>query len=334
MHAYGLYFLKRLGLFLAVVVAGITAAFFITHMTPLDPVEQTITTLSAYGQTSPAAVAEMRRVLNELYGTDQPLMAQYLNYWRRLVTGDLGPSLSSYPTPVFSLIARAIPWTFGLLGTATVLSWIIGNYLGGLAGYYQNNRLLKTVGVVAMGLQPIPYYIVAFVVLVLFGSVWPILPISGGYARGLTPGWNLDFMLSVVAHSILPALSLLLVGLGTWFLGMRSLVSNIVTEDYVTYAELAGVDRRRIHGAYVMRNALLPQTTGLAMSLGTIFSGTVITEYVFSYPGLGRLLILGVTAGDYNLVLGVTSISIIGVALAVFIVDMLYPVLDPRVRLS
>jgi peptide/nickel transport system permease protein len=145
-------------------------------------------------------------------------------------------------------------------------------------------------------------------------------------------GFNLTFILSVLKHSILPALSLMLVGLGGWFLGMRSLVSNIVNEDYVVYAELAGVDQRRILGSYVMRNALLPQVTGLALSLGAIFNGAIITEQVFGYPGIGSLLVSAVYAGDYGLVLGVTTVAIVGVSSAVLIIDLVYPLFDPRVR--
>ena len=168
-----------------------------------------------------------------------------------------------------------------------------------------------------MGLHPVPYYIVALVLLIVFGFLWPVLPISGGSAMNIPQGWTWTFMLSVLKHSILPALSLILIGLGSWFLGMRSLVSNIVTEDYVVYAELGGVDARRILSSYVMRNALVPQVTGLAMSLGAIFNGAVITEKVFGYPGLGSLLVDAVYAGDYGLVLGVTTVSILGVSVGV-----------------
>jgi peptide/nickel transport system permease protein len=148
----------------------------------------------------------------------------------------------------------------------------------------------------------------------------------------VTPGWNWPYISSVIQHATLPALSLVLVGFGGWFLGMRALVSNVVTEDYVTYAELAGVKRSTIVTGYVMRNALVPQLTALAMALGGVFSGTVITEQVFNYPGLGSLLIDAVNAGDYSLVLAVSSVSVTAVALAIFIVDLLYPILDPRVR--
>ena len=148
------------------------------------------------------------------------------------------------------------------------------------------------------------------------------------------PNLSLSFIGTVLYHSFLPALSLILVGIGGWFLGMRSLVSNVVTEDYVIYAELGGVDRNRILSSYVMRNALMPQVTGLAMALGSIFNGAIITEEVFGYPGIGNLLIDGVQDGDYSLVLGVTSITIIAVSAAVFLIDMLYPLLDPRVQAS
>ncbi|HKX09928.1 MAG TPA: ABC transporter permease, partial [Stellaceae bacterium] len=183
-----------------------------------------------------------------------------------------------------------------------------------------------------MGFHPIPYYIVAFVLLIVFGFVWPVLPITGGAEMNLAQAFDLAYVESVLVHSILPVASLVLVGLGGWFMGMRSLVSNIVSEDYVLYAEIAGVDRRRILTSYVMRNALLPQVTGLAMSLGAIFNGAIITEQVFGYPGIGSLLVGAVHAGDYSLVLGVTAVSIVAVSAAVLLIDLLYPLLDPRVK--
>lgn len=274
----------------------------------------------------------MRQSLKELYGLEGNLWEQYVTFWSRVLVGDFGPSLSAFPAPVSSLIARALPWTLGLLTVSTLLTWILGNLLGGLAGYYHRSRTLRLAGVVAMAFHPIPYYIVAFMLLIVFGYLWPILPISGGAQINLQRGFNLPFLTSLLIHSILPVCSLVLVGLGGWFMGMRSLVSNVVTEDYVTYAELGGVDRRRILASYVMRNSLVPQVTGLAMSLGAIFNGAIITEQVFGYPGIGHLLIQAVHAGDYSLVLGITTISIIAVSAAVFLIDLLYPLLDPRVR--
>ena len=332
MNTYASYAAKRLLQFALVVFIGINLAFVITHSTPIDPVEQTVATATAFGSTSPEAVEMMRQSLRELYGLGGSLWSQYVVFWKRILVGDFGPSLSAFPTPVSVLINRALPWTIGLLTVSTVLAWILGNLLGGLAGYYRDSRALKIAGIVAMGIHPIPYYIVAFVFLIVFGYLWPVLPITGGSQMNVQWGWNWSFILSVLRHSILPITSLVLVGIGGWFMGMRSLVSNVVTEDYVTYAELAGVSRRRILGAYVMRNALVPQVTGLAMSLGSIFNGAIITEQVFGYPGVGSLLVSAVYAGDYGLVLGVTTVSIVGVSSAVLIIDLVYPLFDPRVR--
>ena len=275
-----------------------------------------------------------REALRELYGLQGGLWQQYVAFWMRVAVADFGPSLSAFPTPVSTLIWRAMPWTFGLLSIATLISWGLGNLLGGLAGYYRRNVSLKLFGVVASGLQPIPNYVMAFVVLVLFGYVWPILPITGSSEINLARGWTLAYFQSVFEHGLLPVLSLVLVGTGAWFIGMRALVSNIVTEDYVAYAELGGVDRRRILMSYVMRNAVMTQVTGLALSLGLIFNGAVITEVVFGYPGLGNLLIRGVYAGDYSLVIGIASTSIIAVAFAALVIDLVLPLLDPRVRAS
>jgi peptide/nickel transport system permease protein len=332
MQGYIWYFAKRIGQFLLVVLIGINLAYAITHATPIDPVEQSVAAVTAYGNTAPEAIDLMRKSLRELYGLTGTPWQQYLTFWHRVVTADFGPSLSAFPTPVSTLIMRALPWTVGLLSISTLLAWTLGNLLGGLAGYYQKSRVLKAMGVVAMMLHPMPYYIVALLLLIIFGYLWPILPIAGGATMNIDRGFNADFILSVIAHSVLPALSLVLVGIGAWFLGMRSLASNIVTEDYVAYAELAGVKRSRIVSSYVMRNALVPQFTGLAMSLGAIFNGAVITEKVFGFPGIGTLLADGVYAGDYGLVLGVATISIVGVSTGVLIIDLLYPLLDPRVE--
>jgi peptide/nickel transport system permease protein len=332
MHGYLPYVAKRIGQFVLVVVIGVNLAYVITHATPIDPVEQSISAVTSFSSTAPDAIEQMRQSLRELYGLQGTWLEQYLSFWTRILRADFGPSLSAFPTPVGSLIGRALPWTAGLLITATVITWVLGNLLGGLAGYYQKSRSLKLMGVIAMGMHPIPYYIVALMLLIVFGFLWPVLPIGGGSTMNLPQGWTVDYVTSVAKHSVLPALSLILIGLGSWFLGMRSLVSNVVTEDYVTYAEIAGVDRRRILTSYVMRNALAPQVTGLAMSLGGIFNGAIITEKVFGYPGIGTLLVDGVYAGDYGLVLGVTTVSILGVSFGVLLIDLLYPLLDPRVQ--
>jgi peptide/nickel transport system permease protein len=334
MSDFFVYLAKRFAQFVLVVFTGVTLAFVIAHLSPVDPIEQTLSLLTSFGSTDPRSVAVLRQALTELYGVNGSLFHQYLAFWGRVVTGDFGPSLSAFPTPVMTVILRAMPWTVGLLTLSTIFSWIVGNILGALAGYYRNSRLLKLSGIVIMAMQPIPTYIVGLTLVLLLGYVWPVFPISDGAQMNLTPGLNGAFIGSVLLHGTLPALTLVLVGLGGWFISMRSLVSNIVTDDHVVYAELGGVPSRAIFSRYVARNAMLPQITGLALNLGHVFGGAVIVEFLFAYPGMGRLLIAGIYAGDYSLVLGVTTISIVAVALAVFLIDILYPLIDPRVKLG
>ncbi|MGF6232970.1 peptide/nickel transport system permease protein [Inquilinus ginsengisoli] len=334
MSGFLIYLLRRLGQFLLVVFAGVTLSFLIAHFSPVDPIEQTVSLLTSFGSTDPRSVELLRESLRELYGTDGSLLDQYVTFWSRVLTGDFGPSLSAFPTPVMTVIGRALPWTFGLLTLATLFSWTLGNLFGALAGYFRGNRVLNAVGVLVMSMQPIPTYIVGLTLIIVFGYVWPVLPISGGAQLNLEPGFTWDYISSVIVHGSLPALTLVCVGLGGWFISMRSLVSNLVTEDHVVYAELAGVPGRTIFSQYVARNAMLPQVTGLALTLGHVFGGAVIVEFVFNYPGVGKLLIAGIYAGDYSLVLGVTTIAVIAVAAAMLVIDILYPLIDPRVKLG
>jgi peptide/nickel transport system permease protein len=316
-----------------VIVAGITLAFIIAHLSPVDPVEQSLSLMTGFSSSDPRAIEILRQSLSDLYGVKGNLFDQYLVFWRRVLTGDFGPSLSAFPTPVMTIILRTMPWTFGLLVLSTIFAWIVGNTLGALAGYFRDTRFLKAIGMGVMALQPIPTYIVGLALVICLGYLWPILPISGGAQVNLAPAFDRTYIWSVLVHGTLPALTLVLVGLGGWFISMRSLVSNIVTDDHVIYAELAGVRPRLIFSQYVARNAMLPQVTGLALNLGHVFSGAVIVEFIFGYPGMGRLLITAIYAGDYSLVLGVATIAIISVATVMFLIDILYPLIDPRVKL-
>jgi peptide/nickel transport system permease protein len=334
MNVFLKYAAKRFGQLVFVIVTGITLAFIIAHLSPVDPVEQSLSLMTGFSGSDPRAIEILRQSLSELYGVKGNVIDHYLIFWRRVLTGDFGPSLSAFPTPVMTIILRAMPWTFGLLMLSTIIAWIVGNTLGALAGYFRNNLFLRMIGMCVMALQPLPTYIVGLALVIFLGYLWPILPISGGAQVNLPPTLGWTYVRSVLVHGTLPALTLVLVGLGGWFISMRSLVSNIVTDDHVVYAELAGVRSRTIFSQYVARNAMLPQVTGLALNLGHVFSGAVIVEFIFSYPGMGQLLIAGIYAGDYSLVLGVTTIAIISVATAMFLIDILYPLIDPRVKLG
>jgi len=334
MTSYLIFVLKRFGQFLLVVFLGVTLTFFVTHLTPIDPVEESIGAITQMGQSDPNAIELMRQSLRELYGMQGSIWQQYVHFWLRLATGDLGPSLSAFPTPVSTIILRSLPWTIGLMTVSTLITFVLGNAIGALAGYYRKDMVLKAVSLVFIALLPIPYYILAFVLLIVFGFIWPVLPINGGYEMNANLDLSFALVFDILKHSILPALSLILVGAGSWLIGMRALVSNIITDDYVVFAELGGVPKRKILRSYIARNAMVPQFTGLAMSLGAIFNGTVITEIVFGYPGIGNLLIEAVHAGDYSLVLGRSALSIVGVAAAVFIIDILSPLIDPRIKVE
>jgi peptide/nickel transport system permease protein len=230
------------------------------------------------------------------------------------------------------MIGQAMPYTLSLLVAAVLISWVFGNLFGALSSYYPKNKVLGVIEISSQVVRPIRYYIVAMVLLVVFGFFIPILPFSGAYPVGTHPSWTLNFALIYLQHSILPATTLVLIGFGGWFIGMKSLTSNIISEDYVVYAETTGMKESKILSQYVMRNALLPQLTGLAMSLGTVFSGALIMEIVFGFPGLGNLTMVAVYRNDYSMIMGIAIYSIIGVATGVFLMDLIYPLFDPRVR--
>lgn len=332
--SFAKYLARRLLQFFLVIFLGVTLAFLIANLSPIDPVEQTVSLMTSFAATDPRAVDIMREALTELYGLEGTLIERYGDFWSRVVRGDFGPSLSNFPTPVMTLIANALPWTIGLLTLAILIAWSVGNLIGALAGYFRNNLLLKISGGLIMSIHPVPAYIIGLVLMLTLGYLWPILPISGGSQINLDAGFTFEYIRSLILHGTLPAISLVLASLGGWFISMRSLVSNIVTDDHVVYAELGGVSSGKIFSQYVARNALLPQVTGLGLSLGNVFGGAVIIEFLFNYPGMGRLLIQGIYRGDYSLVLGVTTMSIVAVAVAVFVIDLIYPLIDPRVRLG
>jgi peptide/nickel transport system permease protein len=327
------YILPRLGQYVMVVFVGVTVTFIIPRLSPSDPVQAQISRQLAQGiNYTPEMLEDFRVSLTILYGLEGSAWDQYWEFWGRLLRGDLGRSLAYFPTPVIDLIRQSMPWTMGILLTATIISWVFGNLLGGLASYYPKNKLLGLVDVLSQAIRPIPYYILALLLLVFFAFLLPIFPIRGAYPMGMRPVMTMQFVVIVIYHSILPALSLIAGGLGAWFIGMKALTSNIISEDYVVYAETAGLKERKILFGYVIRNAMLPQVTGLALNLGMIFNGAMILEILFTYPGIGLLAYQAILNTDYTLILGITLFSIIGVATAALIIDLLYPLFDPRVR--
>jgi peptide/nickel transport system permease protein len=324
------YALPRLLQWFVVIVIGVTLTFLIPRLLPNDPVEQTLRRFSSNAISDPRAVESFRNALKDMYGLQGSPVEQYFRFWGRLLQGDLGPSLGAFPTPVTTIIRNGLPWTIGLLASSIVISWLLGMILGTLAGYFPNRLWSQALDKVLITLYPIPYFILALTLVIIFTYYLPIFPMVGGASGKPSLSW--PYISSILSHSFLPALALVLGGTAFRYLIAKALSSTIVSSDYVNYAELAGLPKRKIIFGYVMRNSLLPQVTDLALALGALFEGALITEVVFSYPGIGFQLYTAILQSDFNLILGVTLFSIVGIATAVLIVDLLYPLLDPRVR--
>jgi peptide/nickel transport system permease protein len=329
------YLIPRLIQYILVIWLGITVVFFIPRLTPNDPVMRMVDQLQARGTLlEPGTMDKVIADLTEMYGLEGSWMDQYWTFWGRLFHGDFGVSFFQFPARVNDLITRAMPWTLGLLLTTTAISWTLGNIIGGLAGYFSRKGWSRVLDTIAMVIRPLPYYIFAFTLLLLFAStlVFRWFPVTGGASLGAIPIFTWAYIKDVLWHAALPALSLAILGGAVTFQTMKLLVQNVNAENFVQYAKLGGVTEDRIVGKYVIRNAILPQITGLALGLGQIFSGALITEIVFSYPGIGMLLYNAIVRADYNLIMGITIYSIVGITTAILILDLTYPLFDPRVR--
>ena len=326
------YIASRVGAYFFVLFIGITVTFFLPRMMPSDPIENYISQLqNQAGQAmNPEDIVKLRETLSELYGLEGSLFSQYVGYLKRVfLTFDFGPSFSAFPKPVTEFILQALPWTLGLLMTTTALVWIIGNTVGLLAGYFHNRRAATALEVIGVIIYPIPYYILALVFILVLAYIFPIFPIS----TTIRPGpLTFEKIKMILYYSFLPALTLVTAGFGWNILPMKSLSYSTKQEPFVNFARLKGTPSRTIMVSYVFRNALLPQVTALALSLGMIFNGALLTEMLFSYPGLGLLMRSAVGSGDYNMLYGTITMTIVSVATAALAIDLLYPLIDPRIR--
>ncbi len=330
MHLLKEFILPRMVQWVVVIVIGVTITFLIPRLSPVNPVEQALARMTTFQTMNPEATKALRQTLLDLYGLEGSLLDQYFAFWKRLFAGDLGPSFTSFPTPVTQMIGSSIGWTIGLLGVSTLISWLLGLLLGSLAGYFSHRWWSQVLEKVLVTIYPIPYYILAFVLLMLLTYYWPLFPLVGG-ARG-TPGFTWEYISSILYFGFLPALSLIVGAVAFRFIMSKALTTSEKSSDYVQYAELAALPKRKILFSYITRNTMLPQVTDLGLSLGAIFEGALITEVVFGYPGLGYTLYNAVNSGDYNVIMGITLLSIVGIATASLLVDLSYPLFDPRVR--
>jgi peptide/nickel transport system permease protein len=324
------YLVRKLGFYLVALWAAITVNFVIPRLMPGNPVDLLLAKLGQHGPVSP----ETRRSMEALLGTDthQPLISQYGDYLRNLATGHLGVSVAYFPGSVSSVIAQTLPWTIGLIGLATVLSFIFGIGLGTLAGWKRGSWLDNLIPVTTM-FQSVPYFWLALILLFALGSVWPVFPLNGGYdVYNVTPGWNAAFLGSVVYYGTLPALTIIISSVGGWLLGMRNMMVSALSEDYMLTAEAKALRPGRMMRTYAARNAVLPSVSGFAISLGFVVAGSIVTEAVFSYPGIGSALLDAVNGNDYALMQGIFLVITLSVLGANLLVDLLYSVIDPRTR--
>ena len=242
-------------------------------------------------------------------------------------------SFSNYPRTVLGLIGETLPWSMALAAIATLFGFTVGTFLGALLGWQRSPAFMKYLFMPLLTLSAVPFYLLGLLLIYLFAFRLPWFPLFGGYSIATFPDWSdFGFLLDVARHAFLPALSAALVTMGFWALGMRGMMVTNQGEDYMTLAEAKGLHGSRIFMRYAMRNALLPQTTGLALYLGTFVSNLILVEIVFSYPGVGGLFVLAITQNDYPVISGVAFILIVGIAVAAFVIDMIYPLLDPRIR--
>lgn len=332
MKLFSSFILPRLIQYVVVIFIGVTLTFLIPRLSPVNPINAAMGRLTAFQTMSPEATVALRESLLDLYGMDGSLLEQYLSFWQRVLVFDLGPSFTNFPTPVSQLISTSVWWTVGLLGLSTILAWFIGLILGTLAGYFPNSWWARTAENTLITIYPIPYYILAFVLLMAFTYYWPIFPLVGG-SRG-APGLTWSYISSILYYGFLPALSIVVSAVSFRFIISKALTSTERSSDYVKFAEMAALPKRKILFSYLIRNTLLPQVTDLGLSLGLIFEGALITEVVFGYPGLGTLLLGAINSADFNVIMGITLLSIIGIATASLLVDLSYPLFDPRVRYS
>ncbi|WP_224815392.1 ABC transporter permease [Hasllibacter sp. MH4015] len=325
------YLLNRLfTLFLTVFIAA-TLIWIIPRLSPVNPVDAMLGRMASGGGTIENSGAILEQ-LNERFGFNDPWYVQYWLYIKNTLTFDFGISTASFPTPVSQMIAGALPWTLGLMIVALILTFIIGNLLGALMVWEHTPKPWKVVIPAAMVFTSMPPILSGLLLMYIFSSSLGWFPLNGAYGLRVEPGMSWQFIASVVEHGVLPAMSIVLVTFGFWALGMRGLMIGVQGEDYTVLAKAKGLRKRYILYRYMIRNAILPQITAFALKIGMLVAGQVLVERIFAYPGMGKLLYDAILDQDFPVIQGVSFVVILMTALAVFFVDLLYPLIDPRIR--
>lgn len=325
------YVTRRFGIMLLVVFLAVSINFALPRLMPGDPIENQLNQLMASGGGAMGDVGAMVASYRARFGLDQSILTQYLAYWQSVFSLDLGYSLTNYPERVGDAILGGLPWTLGLLGFATLVSFTIGTVLGGLMGWPRSPRWLRTFGSGVLLLSSVPYFLIGMILLYVFAVVFRIFPAGGGMPFGMSAGFNFETFRAIAWHATLPLLSIIIAEIGAWAIGMRGMMVSVLGEDYIALADAKGLKPRRIFLRYGMRNALLPQVTKLAMALGHIVSGAILVEVIFSYPGIGFRLYQAIQSKDYFVIQGIVLLLSVSIAVAMFILDLIYPLIDPRI---
>ncbi|MEJ6949543.1 ABC transporter permease [Natronospora cellulosivora (SeqCode)] len=324
----GKYFSKKFAIYLLTFFVAITINWAAPRFMPGDPISQLLGRFAL----REGGYEIMYSRFAQLFGFEQPLIQQYFGFWRSIFSRDLGISIMYFPRPVFDIIREAIKYDIYILVPAITLSWVIGNKLGAFSG--MNKTADNVLMPVFYFLTSSPYFWFAVVLLYLFGTRWGIFPVGGGaYSATMRPGFHLAYFIDFLRYWFLPFFSLFLVQLGGWAIGMRNMILYEKSSNYSKYMKSLGASKKLIR-SYGFRNGVLPQVTGLALQFGNIMGGAIMVQMVFSYPGIGYRMLQGVMNQDYFLIQGTFLFSIILVLVANFIVDIIYMIIDPRVRLS
>ncbi|MBN9189687.1 peptide/nickel transport system permease protein [Salana multivorans] len=316
----------RAAFYLFTLWAAVTINFFLPRMMKGDAVTSY---LSRNRNVTPEAADALRSLLG--LDTDKSLLQQYVDYLGLLLRGDLGVSLLHGLRPVTEVIGQALPWTVGLVGFATIVSFTIGTVGGAVVGWRRGSRLDALIPITTF-LGTIPYFWLGLLAIALFSVNLGWFPIGKAYGVGMKPEWSLEFIGQVIHHGTLPAATIVIASLGGWMLGMRNMMLTVLDEDYITVAQAKGMPNRRVLWRYAARNAVLPQIQSFALSIGFIVGGTIVMEMVFSYPGVGKLLLDATNAKDYALMQGVFLVITLSVLVANILADVAYAFLDPRTR--
>ena len=325
------YLLRRLLLLVLILWTAATVNFLVPHLSPRDPVRERMVQLSTQGGHLDEGLEEMVKAYQRKFGLDQPLWKQYLRYMADMARLDLGYSLSYYPKTVMELILERLPWTLGLLFASSVIAALLGSLLGALAAWPKSPRILKYLVAPVMASSAIPSYLFALILVHFLAFRLKWFPLGGGHTAGRVVMEGLTFYVDVFRHSVLPGLAIVLTALGGWALGMRGMMITVLGEDYVFLSQAKGLYAPRIFFRYGVRNALLPQVTGFGLSLAYLVSGSVLVETVFGYPGVGSLLAGAINLSDYYLMYGIVVTIILGIGFSTLILDLIYPLLDPRI---